>query len=102
MVESTVFVKKFVHWFVEQKVRLERGKSYISALQNVALFLILFQGWGVPFNLQLILALIVMLVLWFIGYMDEKHIHGWQHENEYTTKLNPVMVRIEENTKKVE
>lgn len=94
------YIIGFTHWFVVQKVRLERGKSYISALQNVALFLILFQGWGIPFNFQLILAIIVMVVLWFVGFMDENYIHGWQHENEYTTKLNPVMVRIDENTKK--
>lgn len=93
---------RFVHWFVVQKVRLERGKSYISALQNIALLLILFQGYGIPVNLQIVFALAAIVVLWVVGYLDETRVQGWQHENEYVTKLNPVVMRIDKNTSKPE
>lgn len=89
-----------VHWLVEQKMRLERGKSWVAFLQNLALMLLLFQSWGFSRDLQILLTIVTTVGLWTVGYLDQTRLFGWQHENEYATNLNPVMVRIDGNTKK--
>lgn len=92
--------KRGAKWAVVQKLRFERGKTYASAAQNLAALLILFQLWGLAPVLQAVLGLGALLGLWLIGYADEKKIKAWQFENEYAAGLNPMLRRIDGNTKK--
>jgi hypothetical protein len=93
-----VIFKKTVHWLVVQKLRFERGKSWVAVFQNMALFLLLFQGWGFDIKTQLIFGFATLIILWGVGYLDETRLFGWQKENEYISALNPTIVRIDQNT----
>ena len=91
-----------ISWAMKQKVLLERGKSIVAVLQNLALMLLLFQSWGVPKDLQITLGFLGILALWIIGWLDVNVFQAFQTEQDIVANLNPLLTRIDKNTKKDE
>lgn len=84
------------------KIRIERGKSWINFLKDLALIAVALKIFNIELEMALFLIPLAAVIIYFIGYLDEKKLI-WKLEAEYMTReVNPYFKKLEEtiNSKK--
>lgn len=94
-------LRKIAEKYIRFKLRLNRGKSFIDELRDLVLLAVALKIFEIPLLLLIPLVLLIVALLYYIGYMDEKKIKSWQYEYRYNTeKLNPFFRKLYNEVKK--
>lgn len=86
--------------YITYKIRAGRGatltaeiESFVTALQQGGVIILLIRtyfGFLPPFWILPVIWILKRFFEYFLGWLDEKHLHWWKFENNYNSRnLNP-------------
>lgn len=88
-------LRKLLPMAMRTKLRLDRGSSWISFGKNILLLALVLKVFDVPFWLIVMSGPFIVLALYLVGLVDEKH-GIWKKEAEYATReINPYFKKLE-------
>ena len=91
------------HWYVDSKIRYERGFQYINVLKQPLMALTMMKIFNMPMWLMIMFVPVWFVVLYSLGWLDQFVFKVWQVESEWGQRnINPFYQEVLKRIKKIE